>query len=260
MPIQFQATFEAASTDFYATVQANLAIIQDPDINLASIPDFNFMQFEYYNESKTKYVNAFTNSLGEIDALQEAGIAHYNPAYLQGAHSFLGSVMGGEYDAIGAQAELLQQINAYGNLYNAGTWTNILTWLNRRAMGQYTASFIGWLQHGASNNHQALDLNLTVASVKGGQSQSNSLKAGVYWTVSILQDAVLDFLDPRGALAPVIIHGPSGNTLDSPNQTLLDAGLKDGDQIRVELGVSPIHAGPGPIFGGGGFQPVQPPN
>jgi Clostridial hydrophobic W len=151
MPYTSEAAFQAASQEFIIVINGcldGLDLLQQQGENIAEL--LNLSGFPDYQAAKFAYVTAFQISLAEIDIFQGVGIAHYNPAYLQQAHQFLGSLMGAELDHIGALPQLIQGILDYTNLYNTGRWTNILTWSQQRELGNYRASFIAWFQRGAT--------------------------------------------------------------------------------------------------------------
>jgi hypothetical protein len=256
-----QPAFEAATTAFDNAIRGNILAIADaPEmIGHPLPPDFNFTGFPLYDAAKLLYVNELTASLAEIDRFQAQGIAHYNPAFLVQVHAFLGSVMGAELDTVATQPTLLAQVEMYGNLYNTGTWTNIITLLRQRQTNAYCATFLGWFRGGGLNNHQNLSMSLQVSFTTGAQSQSQTLQVGVYWSLALLKNAVGDLdANPPAWLHSYTITGPTGAVLGPDSQDLLDLGLKDGDQISATLVGSQIFGGPGVFPGPGILDPGNP--
>ena len=247
---QFEAEFLVATTDFFDVIQGNLiATANAAAVGLAIPPNVNFNAFPAYAAAKLAYVTALTASIGEIDELQAAGVAHYNPAYLARVHVFLAGVSAGQFDTVASQPGLLQQVAAYGNLYNDGAWTNVMTYLRQREMGRYSATLLGWLRSG-EDNHQALNMSLQVSYNPGPQPQLQTLQVGVYWPLSTLHDSFDDlFGNPQG-FHRYDVTGPNGAVLSPGTEALIDFGLKDGDQVTATL--VPIIIFGGPIIGGSG--------
>lgn len=250
-----QAAYEAAATAFSTVVQGNIAAIAaGPELGVPLPADFNFTAYPPYTAAKTVYVNQFTVSLDEIELYQARGIAHYNPAYLLTAGAFRGSVAGAELDTVGTQPELLAGIEMYGDLYNAGTWSTILTWLRQREIGRYSASFLGWYKAGGVNNHQALDMSLRVNYTDAnGNAQLQTISVGTYWTLDLLKGAIDDLYGNPNYLHSFDVTGPSGALLSPNTQTLIGLGLNDGDTVAASLRMSSITAGPGSPYGPGGI-------
>lgn len=244
MPYPSEVVFRAASDDFILVINGCVQGLQDVIQAGHDVAAFeNLNGFEPYQAAKQAYVVAFQASLLEIGEFQTAGIAHYNPAYLEQAHAFLGSVMGGELDHISQIPQLLESIVNYSNLYNTGRWQNILTWLQKRALGNYRSSFAGWFTHGAIPN-QPVDINLTVLFTKNGQQQSASLKVGIYWPLLNLKGAIKDNVPADGNTDNHILFDDtairvtalgSGLELTPDTKALTDFGLHDGDQVAVNF-------------------------
>lgn len=255
----FQIQFEAASTVFFDEISGNIEAIAT-GIELLDLPipnNFDFTSFGPYNVAKLNYVNALTASLAEIDVYQAQGISHYNPAYLQGAHNFLRALMGSEYDLAIAQPALLQQVTNYGNLYNSGTWTNVITWLRQREIGRYAANFLGWYGAGGVNSHQDPEISLQFEYSKNSEPRIDTIKVGVYWTLKMLKDLADDLYGNPPFIHRIAIRRPSGDVLAPDTQTLIELGLQNGDRLNADLIPTEIHPGPHrPGDWPGGLTPV----
>jgi hypothetical protein len=231
-----EAALRTASQNFVVVITAcleALEALQQQGANIAGLT--NLAGFQPYTVAKDEYIVAFEASLAEVEGYQAQGVAHYEPAYLLGAQTFIASVMGAELDHITQIPLLIQRIVDYTNLYHTGRWTNVFTWLQQRAVNNWRASFIGWFTHGAVAN-QSVDMDLKVSFVRNDQVQSTRLKVGRYWPLINLKEELKDLKADGQAedVANVAIRG-SGGILTPDTKLLAELGIKDGDSVTVDF-------------------------
>jgi hypothetical protein len=232
-----QLEFEAASLAYADSLQALLELFADVQGEFGAAIPPNMLALLNINALavggpaiKTNYVTQLGASLAEINALQQAHVAHYNPVYLAGAAALLAQVQAGAFDLPAGAAVGLPQVVQYGNLYNDGTFN----WDNA-ARGAFILPIFQQYAHSFVAAGGTLPITLTVSYYAGTQPQTVQLTLPSSATVADLKHAFLTAIQYQPTPDDQIAAwGPDGSGLAPDTAQLGRLGVKSSDTVEID--------------------------